>query len=208
MSGAPAWSPTGATDTTGSVPPPGSASVPEAIPPVKGAVNAEPRDVSADRTQLDGTRVVALLIDGFLLLPVALVLRGNSGGWDFDVTLVIAAISLSYFFICETLFGQTLGKRVKGLRVLRSDGQPAPVNAVAARTVLRVIDALPNFYLVGVLVMILSGKRRQRIGDLVAGTIVTRAAEGTRPAPPSTVAVVAYPAAWLAMALVGVTVTP
>ena len=164
--------------------------------------------MSADRTQLDGTRVVALLIDGFLLLPVALVLRGNAGGWDFDVTLVIAAISLSYFFICETLFGQTLGKRVKGLRVLRSDGQPAPVNAVAARTVLRVIDALPNFYLVGVLVMILSGKRRQRMGDLVGGTIVTRAAEGTRPAPPSTVAVVAYPAAWLAMALVGVTVTP
>ena len=57
------------------------------------------------------------------------------------------------------------------LRVVRADGRPAGMGEVAVRTVLRVIDN----YLVGLIVMLATGERRQRIGDLAAGTIVVDA---------------------------------
>jgi uncharacterized RDD family membrane protein YckC len=201
MSGIPGDSAAGAAGAGRSTPPPGYKG-PEPRP--AGLSAGQTSMLSRDRKALDSTRLLAVLIDGVLLLPVALVLSAGAGSWDFDVTLVIAAISLSYFFICESLFGQTLGKRARGLRVLLADGRPAPVNAIAARNVLRVIDVLPNVYLVGALVMIFSGKRRQRIGDLVAGTIVTRAEDGAPPPAPSVIALCAYPAAWLAIALLGI----
>jgi uncharacterized RDD family membrane protein YckC len=52
--------------------------------------------------------------------------------------------------------GQTLGKRLLGLRVLMRDGRPATVSAVSARTVLRLIDNT----LVGPIVVLLSGRSR------------------------------------------------
>jgi hypothetical protein len=79
------------------------------------------------------------------------------------------------------------------------DGRPATASAVSARTVLRLIEDGP----IGLVVMILSGRRRQRLGDLLGGTIVARATPGLPPAPLSPLMIV-YPIAWAigAMALV------
>ncbi len=97
------------------------------------------------------------------------------------------------------LWGQTLGKRLLGLRVLMRDGRPATASAVSARTVLRLIDDGP----LGLLVMVCSGRRRQRIGDMLGGTIVARATPGLPHAPLSPLMIV-YPIAWAigAMAIV------
>ena len=91
-----------------------------------------------------------------------------------SLSVFLVSLSLTYFFICEALWGQTLGKRLLGLRVLMRDGRPATASAVSARTVLRLIDDGP----LGLVVMILSGRRRQRLGDLLGGTIVARATPG------------------------------
>ena len=53
------------------------------------------------------------------------------------------------------------------LRVVRANGAPAGMREVAVRTVLRVVDN----YLIGLIAMLATGERRQRIGDLAAGTI-------------------------------------
>jgi hypothetical protein len=90
---------------------------------------------------------------------------------------LILTLSLiwAYFILLEWLWnGQTLGKRVYGLRVITEDGSPAPFTAVLVRNLLRLVDFLPAFYGVGVLVIILSPKS-QRLGDLAAGTYVVRA---------------------------------
>jgi hypothetical protein len=57
--------------------------------------------------------------------------------------------------------------------------------------VLRLIDDGP----IGLVVMVASGRRRQRLGDLLAGTIVARATPGLPPAPLSPMLLV-YPVAW------------
>ena len=85
------------------------------------------------------------------------------------------AIALLYYFALEASIGQTLGKRALGLRVSRTGGVRPSVWAVAGRTLLRIIDWLPAMYLVGFITMMATGTRRQRIGDLAAGTAVTRA---------------------------------
>jgi hypothetical protein len=87
-----------------------------------------------------------------------------------------------------------------GLRVMTRDGRAPTVNAVSVRTVLRLIDDGP----IGLIVMVASGKRCQRIGDLLAGTTVGRAV-GEVPRPQSHPLLAIYPAAWLIGALVFIT---
>jgi uncharacterized RDD family membrane protein YckC len=116
--------------------------------------------------------------------------------------LVISALSLGYFFLYEAIRGQTVGKRAMGLRVRSASGGRAGLNAISARTVLRLIDALPFFYLLGTLVALLSGSRRRRIGDWAGGTVVVRDEEVTeQESDRSPWRVAIYPAVWLAAVL-------
>jgi uncharacterized RDD family membrane protein YckC len=94
------------------------------------------------------------------------------GGLTLILTLVLI---WAYFILLEWLWnGQTIGKRLYKLRVINEDGSPARFTAVLIRNLLRLVDFLPAFYGLGVLVIVLSPKS-QRLGDLAAGTYVVRA---------------------------------
>jgi uncharacterized RDD family membrane protein YckC len=67
--------------------------------------------------------------------------------------------------------GQTPGKRLLGLRVVREDGHAIGFNEALVRNLLRAADVLPLFYGVGVVAMTLTA-RLQRLGDVAAGTMV------------------------------------
>lgn len=89
--------------------------------------------------------------------------------------LLTFTVTWAYFVLYEWLGnGQTLGKRIFGLRVIADDGAPATFTAVLVRNLLRVIDFLPGFYGIGLLAIVISPKS-QRLGDLAAGTYVVRA---------------------------------
>jgi uncharacterized RDD family membrane protein YckC len=125
--------------------------------------------------------VVDALIQGATLLAVALVLAlaGVAG-----VTAGAVALSLwtAFAFVLvagyDVLFevlarGRTPGKRLNGLRVVLVGGAPIGFLASAVRNVLRIVDLLPFAYLVG-MVSILVTEKNQRLGDVVAGTLVVR----------------------------------
>ncbi len=134
-----------------------------------------------------GRRIGAALLDALLLLVVFVVVGlvagdTESGGGNVSVqlgggaTLAFAALSLLYYGLSEAAGGQTLGKRAAGVRVVRVDtGAPPGVGAVVVRTLLRIVDSLPFLYLLGLIVVFATGKRRQRLGDLAAKTTVVRA---------------------------------
>lgn len=83
-------------------------------------------------------------------------------------------LSTGYGIILEwRLRGQTLGKRVLGLRVMDAQGLRLDFSQIVIRNLLRVIDLLPAFYLVGGMVSVFS-RNAQRLGDLAADTIVIR----------------------------------
>jgi uncharacterized RDD family membrane protein YckC len=91
------------------------------------------------------------------------------------LVLLTFLLAWSYFILLEWLWqGQTVGKRLYGLRVIRDDGAPAGFLAVLIRNLLRPVDFLPAFYGLGLLTIIVTS-RSQRFGDIAAGTYVVRA---------------------------------
>jgi uncharacterized RDD family membrane protein YckC len=86
-----------------------------------------------------------------------------------------------YFALFEAFWhGQTPGKRVMKLRVIKDSGRQITLFEALTRNLLRFVDYLPALYLVGVITM-LCNKRHQRLGDLAAGTLVVHERHADEP---------------------------
>lgn len=125
-------------------------------------------------------RISAAGIDNILVLIIYLlacaVLRWRVA--SLGHLWIASVLSLAYHFALEARYGQTIGKRQYGLRVVSVDGSQAGPRAIAIRSVLRFVDALPTCYVSGLVTMMRTGPaRRQRIGDIAAQTMVV-AVEG------------------------------
>ena len=83
----------------------------------------------------------------------------------------LAVIIIAYFTYFEAVFGATPGKAILRLQVVMLDGGRPTLGAILMRNVLRLVDALPIFYVVGGLVA-QSTLHEQRVGDIVARTTV------------------------------------
>jgi uncharacterized RDD family membrane protein YckC len=141
-----------------------------------------------------GSRFVAILIDTILIvgfyfaigIVLALVFSGASalggkagdeldtaGKWVLALFIFLNFLLIwGYFALFEGLWrGQTPGKRVMKLRVIKDSGRQITFFEALARNLLRFVDYLPGMYLVGVITM-LCNKRSKRLGDLAAGTLV------------------------------------
>jgi len=132
------------------------------------------------------SRLNAAVLDGIVLgVLIEIVVRARGGATLSGDNLLLAYIGqFLYFAVCESLWGQTLGKRAYGIRVTSLDGSPASPRQIAIRNVLRFIDALPAFYASGLLSLMRTGSsRRQRIGDVAAGTTVMLSGNRQRLAP-------------------------
>jgi uncharacterized RDD family membrane protein YckC len=138
-----------------------------------------------------GSRFLAVLTDTIVQILVYLVLFFliflviSSAPESFqaiaraDEEWFIAAIILFYFLLYwgyYTLFeafwnGQTPGKKLCKLRVIRDSGRQITLFESMTRNLIRVVDALPSFYAVGIVTM-LCNRRNKRLGDFAAGTLV------------------------------------
>jgi uncharacterized RDD family membrane protein YckC len=133
-----------------------------------------------------GSRFVAAFLDtaievGLYLALFLLSLLWTTGGllggnrsiwWDAFLTLIVFCINWGYFAIFEALWkGQTPGKRVAKIRVIKDSGRPINAFEALSRNLVRFIDFLPLFYGFGVVTMLLNAKHR-RLGDYLAGTLV------------------------------------
>jgi len=109
------------------------------------------------------------------------------GAWALGAAILVAfAIYTGYFVIFETIWnGQTPGKRMFRLRVIREDGRPIRFYEALMRNLLRTaLDSMPvvgvPLYSVGIVAIFLS-PRSKRVGDYVAGTVVVRESEARAP---------------------------
>lgn len=149
-----------------------------------------------------GNRFLACAFDHFLqILIIVLLLLAVLWGVGFSdagrfvkdapkwvLALLIVAVFLihvGYFALFEWAWnGQTPGKRWLRLRVIREDGRPVTFWEATARNLVRTFDMMPAFivpfYSIGLVAVFISS-RDQRIGDLVAGTVVVREREAQAP---------------------------
>jgi uncharacterized RDD family membrane protein YckC len=85
---------------------------------------------------------------------------------------VLFAIYWGYFAIFESLWnGQTPGKRLAGIRVIKESGRPINAFEAIGRNLMRAVDVMPGIYGVG-LVCMMCNRQSRRLGDFVAGTVV------------------------------------
>ena len=134
-----------------------------------------------------GRRFAALVVDFILLsmifFPITRLVKGvwimSAGdhqwgyGWFITDPLCISflVIIVLYFVLLEGLFGATIGKRISGIRVINLDGGHPGVMRSLVRNLLRLVDSLPAFNIIGVM-LILTSPERARFGDRIGGTRV------------------------------------
>lgn len=129
-----------------------------------------------------GPRFVAMLLDGIIIgIPAALlytlvvmpqVSYSMYGSPDAPTwpTMLISLGSLAYMILLEA-GGGTLGKRIMGMRIIDDQGNKPGLGKSLVRNLLRLVDMLPFFYIVGAIVAS-SSPTKQRVGDKVAKTYV------------------------------------
>lgn len=121
-----------------------------------------------------GARIGAAVID-FILLAIiggALGFALGSAGATIG-NLLGLVIWLAYYIYFEANYGQTIGKMALNIVVVTEDGGQVDYEKAVLRNVLRIVDAFPFLYLVGIVVIVLSDEN-QRLGDIVADTLVVR----------------------------------
>jgi uncharacterized RDD family membrane protein YckC len=140
-----------------------------------------------------GSRFVAafvdLLLQTVLIIALGLAFVGLDVFGDVGTGLGAAAFAICSFVVVfgyHTFFevlaaGRSPGKRWTGLRVVRIGGHPITFTASAVRNLVRAVDFLPGYYVVGAIAILVTS-RNQRLGDVAAGTIVVRE---RRPPPPT-----------------------
>lgn len=142
-----------------------------------------------------GAQITDLLLSGTAVVA-ALVLLALTGEGNLTVAvgaLLFFAIRTPYYVASELLWnGQTLGKRMSGLRVVAADGRGLTAHAVVVRNLMKEVEVfVPGTWLlvgggdllasamglawIAVLVAVPRfNRRRQRIGDMIAATLVIR----------------------------------
>jgi uncharacterized RDD family membrane protein YckC len=139
-----------------------------------------------------GRRVLATIVDAIVIFFVYIVVgflvaipfgaaREGDGVVSFSLNGFPALIPLAllfvavflYYMLMEGYLGQTLGKMLVGIKVVREDNGGIPgLGAAALRTLLRIIDGL--FWYAVAFVSVLATQKNRRLGDIAANTLVVR----------------------------------
>jgi uncharacterized RDD family membrane protein YckC len=140
-----------------------------------------------------GSRCLAVMIDwliqGTTLFALIVGVTALAGATNADVGVGMAT---AFFFlltfialwgyptVMETLWrGRTVGKAALGLRVVTIEGAPVRFRHAAIRATLGLVDFILTSG-AGAVIAVLVTRRSQRLGDLVAGTVVLRERTGLR----------------------------
>jgi uncharacterized RDD family membrane protein YckC len=172
-----------------------------------GAPVADPISLASATGRALPRRLLALFVDTFVISLLDAIVNGTfgvtritsgvativgSGGYTSFTTQTtvdwpwLALLWVTYYAVLEGFFGATLGKRAAGLRVTDLEGRRIGWQAAIVRSLARLLDVLPFTYLFGGILTLLT-KRHQRLGDLLAGTIVVPLAVVTYPPLPQAV---------------------
>ncbi|MDR1877659.1 MAG: RDD family protein [Flavobacteriaceae bacterium] len=133
-----------------------------------------------------GNRVLARLLDRvftvaymIILYLLFLAVSANDEVSSYSENIVVEWIVFSVIMLPIIFYslwapyfmqGQTFGKKILKIKIVKADGSEASFGTYFIRWLLNVVDSI--FYGVVGLVVMSSTKRRQRVADLVAGTVV------------------------------------
>ncbi len=129
-----------------------------------------------------GPRIGAQIVDTIVLLIlfflVGFALSGSltfqySGAEAYPFLGAYFLVFFLYYVVLEGYMGQTLGKKLLKIKVVKEDGKACGFGPAFIRTILRIIDA-QFLYIVG-MILISRSEKKQRLGDRMAKTVVVKA---------------------------------
>lgn len=124
-----------------------------------------------------GDRMLAFIIDFFLIAAYFFICMTVFGVFDSGSTLAVVLILIPAFFYSlwnEVFFnGQSVGKRIMYIKVISLNGNAASFSQYLLRWMFRLVDLWIFSFVVGIVAMAISVKH-QRIGDLIAGTTLVK----------------------------------
>jgi uncharacterized RDD family membrane protein YckC len=139
--------------------------------------------IAAD-TAIQVVTIFVLVIVALSVIPTLNSLGHLAPQWVFALLVFVGfLITSGYYAFFETIWnGQTPGKRLAQIRVMKDDGRPINAYDAIARNLLRVVDQLPAAYGIAIISVLFSEKNK-RLGDFVAGTVVVheKTLEAVRP---------------------------
>lgn len=133
-----------------------------------------------------GERTLAYIIDLLIIIAYYTVIYylvfelmgvgdivGNMDRWSENAVHGIVSLPVLFYALWQEslMEGQTIGKRIMKIKVIKIDGYQAGFGDYLIRWVMRIIEVLPPLSFIGFITMVSSGKN-QRLGDMAAGTAV------------------------------------
>ncbi|OGG17029.1 hypothetical protein A3D77_03650 [Candidatus Gottesmanbacteria bacterium RIFCSPHIGHO2_02_FULL_39_11] len=120
-------------------------------------------------------RAEANLIDQLIVVVPLILIYYLLGHTIEEKSLAITGglLLILYCSVTERLYGQTVGKKILGIKVMMVDGRPCTITGALIRNFGRILDVILGSYILGIICIILT-KRKQRIGDLLAHTVVVK----------------------------------
>lgn len=133
-----------------------------------------------------GDRILAYLLDLLIKIAYGIVIYGiffyllginnyldSTDQWSMMATILIFALPIIFYtIVLESIFeGQTVGKKLLKIKVVKIDGYQATFAEYLIRWFMRIID-ISLFNGIIALIVVSSSKNGQRLGDMVAGTSV------------------------------------
>ena len=123
-------------------------------------------------------RALAVIMDTVIIVVIVIfveaVYRQTTPAPEKLYPLGLVILPFLYFTFFEAYNnGQTLGKRLFKIRVVKFNGKPITIWQSLIRNILRIIDEIPGFYLVGFLIVVFTDYN-QRLRDLAADTAVIK----------------------------------
>lgn len=135
-----------------------------------------------------GDRILGSIIDGIIktayaIFVMATFVFGNSRVFSglYIVFLVLLALPFVFYNLASELLlnGQSVGKKIMGIKVISLSGEPPSFSQYLNRWVFRLVDFTLSGNMIGV-IMIAATEKKQRLGDLVAGTVLVKTTPRTQ----------------------------
>lgn len=122
-----------------------------------------------------GERIAATMLDMLFIMSYIIVVALTAGGLHYRWMMFFVFLPVAlYSLACELLMnGQSWGKKILKIKVVKTDGTPATFSSYFLRWILRLIEILAMFGSLATITIILN-RQGQRLGDIAAGTTVIR----------------------------------